>query len=188
MLRHTACVPLFQAYSFTLSVVLSLFTRKGPSSSMAPYPNDEHPGPAGTKQAQMRNRWPSSQQCSTPTIDVRFQTSVEPEQERLRRRILRRLHQVVEERAALLLVDGHVPAVLVEADAVVRLPRQRRDLVGRLQGALVGLGAKVRPCLEALEEAATRHSDARLVCAGLATPASSSALPGQDEFLELSLL
>ena len=58
-----------------------------------------------------------------------------PQEEWLGRCILRRFHEVVEERAAVLLVDGHVPAVLVEVD--VWLPRQRRDLVGRLQSALV---------------------------------------------------
>ena len=39
-------LPLFQAFLFLLSVLLSLFTRNGPSSCIAPLPSDEHPGPA----------------------------------------------------------------------------------------------------------------------------------------------
>lgn len=38
--------PLFHACLFLLRVWLSLFTRKGPNSRIAPKPSDEHPGPA----------------------------------------------------------------------------------------------------------------------------------------------
>ena len=38
--------PLFHEYSFRERVFPSGLTRKGPNSSMAPYPRDEHPGPA----------------------------------------------------------------------------------------------------------------------------------------------
>lgn len=66
-------------------------------------------------------------------------TSVKPQEQRLCRGVARRFHEVVEERTAALLVDGYVPAVLVEADAA-RLPGQRCDLVGRLLRALVRTG------------------------------------------------
>jgi len=66
-------------------------------------------------------------------------TSVKPQEERLCRGILRRLHEVVEECPAILLVDSPVPGVLVEVDAFW-LPRQRSDLVSRFQGTLFTVG------------------------------------------------
>jgi hypothetical protein len=54
VIKVTSCgfhVRLFQACLFSLSVSPSGLTRNGPSSIIAPYPSDEHPGPAPEKTA-----------------------------------------------------------------------------------------------------------------------------------------
>jgi len=43
--KTSACLPTFHASLLRESVVPSLLTLKGPNSCMAPYPNEEHPGP-----------------------------------------------------------------------------------------------------------------------------------------------
>ena len=101
-------------------------------------------------------------------------TSVKPQEERLCRGILRRLHEVVEECPAILLVDGHIPAVLVEVD-VVWLPRQRSDLVSCLQGALFAVG---EPCADPV--AYVTHLKRALV--------ATTVPPRPDEFSQLILL
>jgi len=42
-------LPSFQAYWFRYSVLPSELTLKGPSSSKAPYPSEEQPGPVSYK-------------------------------------------------------------------------------------------------------------------------------------------
>ena len=88
-----------------------------------------------------------------------------------------RLHEVVEERAAVLLVDGDVPAVLVEVDAVW-LPRQRRDPVSRLQGALVR-AAGVACSLKAAGNPLTNVAHLKRA------PIATTVPPGRDELSRL---
>ena len=111
--------------------------------------------------------------------EFRILTSAEPQDERLFCSTTgRRFHEVVEERAAVLLVNGDVPAVLVEVDAPW-LPRQSRDLVGRLLRTLVRDGAL---CTQAGRNPVSYVSHFKRIRTAIAI------LPGRDEGSQLSLL